>query len=173
MTYEVKNGKYRQKSIRKDGTVCSVYMGKTDRTEKKTKYEIECGEKINLIDEKMIRLYQFPLRLGAPAIARILQEEDDVHVGKNVIIKRLKDLGVYEGDRRKKTEKIDHRAIEEENDIRILALERELARMKVRAEYAEEKLERCRENYNRVRDERNESDRRLRLIDEVGGCSGM
>ena len=163
--YPVKQGKYLQRSQRINGKVHTIHMGKTTDEKKQTAYEIATGEKIQAIDEKITELYIGGM--GAQKISDTIGFEDEVVIGKNPITARLKELGVYEGDRRKRSPaKVDHEAIEEENNRRIRELERQLDRAEFRAKTAEDQLRKCRVELDKVRDDRNESDRRLRLIDE-------
>jgi len=163
--YEVKNGKYRQESKKINGKVRSIYRGKVNDEKKLSAYEIAAGEKIDLVDEKITELYI--AGIGVSGISKILDKEDDICVGKNPITARLKKLGVYRGDRRKKSPaKIDHRAIEAENKIEISILRRQVERAEFRADAAETELAKCRAELDKVRNDRNESDRKLRLIEE-------
>ena len=148
---------------RKNGKVVSHHVP-VEETKKLSAYEIAVGNEIDLIDEKITKLYTDGI--GAEKIAGILRYEDGVTTTKNPITRRLKELGIYAGDRRKKVVEVDHRAIEEEKDTRITELERELERTQYQLEVSENELRTLRAEYTRVRDERNGSDRKLRLIDE-------
>jgi len=163
--YQVKNGKYRQESKRIEGKVHSIYKGKTTDEKKQTAYEIATGDKIKIIDGMITELYISGL--GVSRISKILAEEEGVKIGKNPITARLHEMKVYGGDRRNKSPvKIDHIAIEEENKIAIMDLSRQLERAEFRAETAEKQLADCRAELEKVRNDRNESDRKLRLIGE-------
>lgn len=162
MTFE--NGKgYRQWNERKNGKVISHHVP-VEKTKKLSAYEIAVGDEVEFFDGKISKLYASGL--GANKIAGILQYEDGIQIKKNPITRRLKELRIYDGDRRKHTVKIDHRAIEEEKDARITELERELERTKYLLEVSENELLNLRKEHVRVRDDRNESDRKLRLVAE-------
>jgi hypothetical protein len=158
------NGRgYGQWNEKKYGKVVSHHVA-VERAKKPSAYEIAVGGKIDFFDEKISELYN--AGIGADKIAGTLRYEDGINIKKNPITKRLKELGIYAGDRRKKVVKVDHRAIEEEKDARITELERELERTKHRLDTRESELATLKTDHVRVRNERNDSDRKLRLVAE-------
>lgn len=164
MTYDIKNGRYKQRCDKVDGKPVTTHIP-TDRKKKPSAYLAAVGDEKDLIDEKISELYAHGM--GAEGISKTLRYEDGIKIGKNPVTARLKHLGVYKGDRRNKVVKIDHRAIEEEKDAKITELERVLERTKYRLGNSESKLSDCRKENVRFRDERNESDKKLRLSEAL------
>jgi len=182
------NGIYRQRSDRDaDGNVKSTHCGTavSGRVAHTSAYEMATGGSIWETDAIITELYEKE-GLGTVRIAERLLSEFDIGkpmaqdttgldkemwaeepLGKNVIEKRLKILGVWKGDRRKKKNKGDNEVrVAEENKIRIFELGRQLERAEFRADAAEKQLAKCRMELKKVRNDRNESDRKLRLIEE-------
>jgi hypothetical protein len=79
MTFDVKDGRYRQDTIRVNGKVVSIYRGKTGKTERimrPTRLDKVAGDQINRINEKIAKLYN--QGYGDRKIAKILCEEDQL-----------------------------------------------------------------------------------------------
>lgn len=163
MTFE--NGKgYRQWNERKNGKVISHHVP-VEKTKKLSAYEIAVGDEVEFFDGKISKLYT--AGLGANKIAGILQYEDGIQIKKNPVTRRLKELGIYKGDRRNKApQPVDHQTIVDEKNAEITELRRALERNAYLLEVREGELDACKKAYSRVHAERNESDKKLRLIAE-------
>jgi len=79
MTFNVKDGRYRQESKWVNGKVRAIYLGKTstlERIKRPTKLDRVAGDDINRINEKIRDLYNDGY--GDRKIAKILKEEDGI-----------------------------------------------------------------------------------------------
>lgn len=162
MTYDVKNGRFRQDSIRVNGEVKSIYRGKTgvaERVQRPTKLDRVAGDQINQINEKIRTLYD--KGYGDRWIAKILFEEDQLEnptgsirgggiaLGPNVIKTQRHRLGVNDRVHKKKETEPDWKTIAAEKQSSIDELNQMLASTMDERDRYLQRLQECREqNYS-------------------------
>ena len=161
MTFDVKNGRYKQETIRVNGKVVSIYRGKTRRSEKTlrpTKLDKVAGDRIDELNAKIVVLYDGGY--GDRAIAKILYDEDGIEnppgslgesgapLGHSVIQTQRMRLGITSRVQKKKEPEKDWKAIAAEQKQSIDELNRSLqSAMDERDRYIQRHEECMRENY--------------------------
>lgn len=162
MTFDVKDGRFRQDSIRVNGEVKSIYRGKTGRAgrvQRPTKLDKVAGDRIDQVNEKIRSLYKDGY--GDRFIAKTLYEEDMLEnptgsiggsgepLGPNVIMTQRKRLGIENRVRKKREPKPDWEAIATKKQSSIDELNTILASTMTERDRYIQRLQACREeNYS-------------------------
>lgn len=162
MTFDVKNGCYRQDSVRDGKRVRSIYRGKTgstERVQRPTKLDKVAGDRIDQVNEKIKTLYKDGY--GDRWIAKILYEEDMLEnpkgsisgsgepLGPNVIMTQRKRLGIQNRVHKKREPKQDWEAIATKKQSSIDELNNILASTMDERDRYIQRLQACREeNYS-------------------------